>query len=301
MHGILVLDKPPGLTSAAAVDHVKRALGVKRAGHGGTLDPIATGVLAICLGEATKVAAYLLADDKEYVAELVLGTETDSYDRAGTITAQRSSAHVTRAAIEAALAARTGEQDQVPPMFSAIKQGGVRLYRQARNGIEVERAPRRVRIDRLELRGFERDRVTIAIACGKGTYVRSIVHDLGTDLGCGAYLAELRRTRSGMFAIDQAQTLDALEHGAAPRIVPFRSGPAPARGPDATGARRPGPLRRPARDRPVPGDSCRTTSNSSSLTRLERCSRSRTRPRVAWSTTACFRLDRPRRFPQSAP
>jgi tRNA pseudouridine55 synthase len=209
--GILVLDKPTGITSAAAVDKVKRALGVKRAGHGGTLDPIATGVLPICLGEATKIASYLLADDKHYDAELVLGIETDTLDRAGAIVAQKSIDGVTREALAAALAKRTGEHDQVPPMYSAIKQGGVRLYKQARAGIEVERAPRRVRIDHLALRAFAGARATIEISCSKGTYVRSLVADIGRDLGCGAYLAELRRTRSGIFTLAQAQRLDALD------------------------------------------------------------------------------------------
>jgi len=220
VNGILVLDKPAGMSSAAAVDHVKKAMKARRAGHGGTLDPIATGVLAICLDEATKIASYLLADDKEYRAELVLGTDTDTLDRTGQIVATRPHAHVTRALIEEALARHLGEQDQVPPMYSAIKQGGVRLYRQARAGMEVERAPRRIRIDRLELVAFDGLRVTITIACGKGTYVRSLVSDLGNELGCGAYLAELRRTRSGMFTIEQAQTLDALDPA---RIIRYQT------------------------------------------------------------------------------
>lgn len=206
-----MLDKPPGMSSAAAVDHVKRALRVKRAGHGGTLDPIATGVLAVCLGEATKVAQYLLADDKAYRAEMVLGKVTDTLDRTGIVGEERDASGITRAQIEAALAGRRGEQDQIPPMFSAIKQDGVRLYKQARRGVEVERAPRRIRIDRLELVAFEGTRVTLEIACSKGTYVRSLVDDLGRDLGCGAYLSELRRTRSGLFSIDQAQLLTALD------------------------------------------------------------------------------------------
>jgi len=211
VNGVLVLDKPPGMSSAAAVDHVKRALRAKRAGHGGTLDPIATGVLAVCLGEATKVAQYLLADDKAYRAELVLGKVTDTLDRTGIVTEERDPSGVTREQIEAALAGRRGEQDQVPPMFSAIKQDGVRLYKQARRGVEVERAPRRIRIDRLELVAFEGTRITLDIACSKGTYVRSLVDDLGRDLGCGAYLSELRRTQSGLFSIDQAQQLTALD------------------------------------------------------------------------------------------
>src|SRR5512143_1944847 len=134
MNGVLVLDKPRDMSSAAAVEHVKRRLGVKRAGHGGTLDPIATGVLPICLDEATKLAQYLLADDKEYEADLVLGIETDTYDRTGTVTATRPADHITREMIERALSARTGEQDQLPPIFSAIKQQGVRMYHRARAG-----------------------------------------------------------------------------------------------------------------------------------------------------------------------
>lgn len=216
--GVLVLDKPPGMSSAAAVDKVKRQLRAKRAGHGGTLDPIATGVLAVCLGEATKVAQYLLADDKAYRAELVLGKVTDTLDRTGIVIEERDASAITRDQIEAALAGRRGEQEQVPPMFSAIKQDGVRLYKQARRGVEVERAPRRIRIDRLELVAYEGTRVTLDIACSKGTYVRSLVDDLGRDLGCGAYLAELRRTRSGLFSIEEAQQLQALD---ASRLLPI--------------------------------------------------------------------------------
>lgn len=211
MNGVLVVDKPAGMSSAAAVERVKRALGARRAGHGGTLDPFATGVLPICLDEATKLAGYLLSDDKAYEAELVLGVETDTLDRTGAVTATRDASAVTRAALEAALVARTGEHDQIPPMYSAVKQGGVRLYHRARAGEDVPRLPRRVRVDRLELLDFAWPRARIAIACGKGTYVRSLVADLGADLGCGAHVAELRRTRSGRFAIDQAQPLDRLD------------------------------------------------------------------------------------------
>lgn len=218
MNGVLVLDKPARMSSAAAVDHVKKRLGAKRAGHGGTLDPIATGVLPICLGEATKLAQYLLADDKEYEADLVLGVETDTLDRTGTVVATRSAEHVTREAVERALAARAGEQEQLPPMFSAIKVGGTRLYHRARNGEEVERAPRRVRIDRFELLDFAPPVLRVAIACSKGTYVRSLVADLGADLGCGAHMTELRRTRSGVFTLDMAHDLDRMDHV---RLVPM--------------------------------------------------------------------------------
>jgi tRNA pseudouridine55 synthase len=221
MDGVLVLDKPAGLSSAAAVDRVKRALGVDRAGHGGTLDPIATGVLPICLGAATKLAQYLLADDKEYEAEGVLGVATDTLDRTGRVVAERPVA-IDEAAFRALLARRTGEQDQVPPAFSAIKQGGVRMYRRARAGEEVQIAPRRIRIERLELLAFAPPRFRIAVACSKGTYIRSLVADLGADAGCGAHLAELRRTRSGRFRIADAIPLERVAPGAvAAHLVPL--------------------------------------------------------------------------------
>jgi tRNA pseudouridine55 synthase len=217
VHGVLVLDKPAGVSSATAVERVKHELRIKRAGHAGTLDPIATGVLAICIGDATKLAGYLIADDKAYEADALLGRETDTLDRTGKVTAE-SDVTVTRDQVLAALAARTGEQDQIPPMFSAIKQGGVRLYHKARAGEDVEREPRRVRIDRLELLAFEPPRLRLFIACSKGTYVRSIVADVGHDLGCGAHLTELRRTRSGSFTLDHAQQLGQLD---ASRLVPL--------------------------------------------------------------------------------
>ena len=209
MHGVLVVDKPAGLSSAATVHDVKRMLRVERAGHGGTLDPLATGVLPVCLNAATKLAQFLLADDKVYEATGVFGIETDTLDRTGRVTAERP-VEVTEAALRAALARRTGEQDQIPPMFSAIKQAGVRMYHRARAGEQVQRTARRIRIDRLELLAFDPPRFRVAIACGKGTYVRSVVSDLGTDLGCGAHLAELRRTRSGRFTLDAAIRLDAI-------------------------------------------------------------------------------------------
>ena len=209
MHGILVVDKPTGLSSAATVDKVKRALRADRAGHGGTLDPLATGVLPVCLGAATKLAGYLLADDKAYEADGLFGVETDTLDRTGRVTAERP-VEVTREALLAAIARRTGAQTQVPPMYSALKQGGVRLYEKARLGEEVERAPRAITIHTLELLMFEPPRFRIAIACSKGTYVRSLVADLGTDVGCGAHMTELRRTQSGRFVIGQAVPLDQI-------------------------------------------------------------------------------------------
>jgi tRNA pseudouridine55 synthase len=209
VHGVLVIDKPAGVSSAMAVERVRRDLRIDRAGHGGTLDPLATGVLPICVGAGTKLAQFLLADDKAYEAEGLLGVETDTLDRTGRVISERD-VNATRDALLAVLAAHLGEQAQVPPMYSAIKQGGVRLYHRARAGEAVERAPRHIRIDRLELLAFEPPRFRIAIACSKGTYIRSLVADIGTALGAGAHLTELRRTRSGKFTIEQAVRLDQL-------------------------------------------------------------------------------------------
>lgn len=212
------------MSSAFAVEAVKRRLGAQRAGHGGTLDPIATGVLPVCLGAATKLAQYLLADDKAYEAEGVLGVTTDTLDRTGRVIAERP-AVVDEAALRAALARRVGDQAQVPPAFSAIKQDGVRMYRRARAGEDVQLAPRQIRIDRLELLAFAPPRFRIAVACSKGTYIRSLVADLGEDVGCGAHLAELRRTRSGRFRIEDALSLGSLERVApgavAAHLVPL--------------------------------------------------------------------------------
>lgn len=203
------------------MDLVKRALNADRAGHGGTLDPLATGVLPVCLGQATKLAQYMLADDKEYEAEALLGVETDTLDRTGRVVNERPVA-VTREAMLAACLARMGEQAQVPPMYSAIKKDGVENYKRARRGEEVELVPRAVRIDRLDLVEFEPPRFKLSIACSKGTYVRSLVADLGTDVGCGAHLTELRRTRSGRFAIADAVSLDDIELPATrERIIPL--------------------------------------------------------------------------------
>lgn len=211
MDGVLVLDKPTNMSSASAVHAVRHRLNVKRAGHGGTLDPIATGVLPICIGEATKLAQYLLADDKAYEAELLLGVEMDTLDRTGVVVATRPTEHVTPEAVLRVLAAHMGEHDQMPPMYSAIKVDGRRLYHAARLGEEIERTARKIRIDRLELLELDGPRLRIAIACSKGTYVRSLIADIGNDLGCGAHMTELRRTRCGHFTIEMAHDLDRLD------------------------------------------------------------------------------------------
>jgi tRNA pseudouridine55 synthase len=220
VHGVLVIDKPAGRSSASTVDKVKKALHLDRAGHGGTLDPLATGVLPVCLNAGTKIAQYLLAEAKAYEATCVLGVETDTLDRTGKVIAERP-VDVDEARLRTVLAARLGEQAQVPPMYSAIKQDGVRMYHRARNGEEVERAPRQIRIDQLDLLAFDGTTFRIAVACSKGTYIRSLVADLGTDLGCGAHLAELRRTRSGKFTIAQAITLEQLTGDLSAHLIPL--------------------------------------------------------------------------------
>lgn len=210
LHGVLIIDKPADYTSAAVVAAVRRRSGASTVGHTGTLDPMATGVLPVCLGAATKLAQWLTAEDKAYEAELELGLETDTHDGHGVVVRRdpEGAARVDRATLEAALAGFVGEQDQVPPMHSAIKQGGVRLHELARAGVEVDRAPRRVRIDRLELLEADLPRVRLALVCSKGTYVRSLVRDLGQRLGCGATLTALRRTASGRFTLADAIPLD---------------------------------------------------------------------------------------------
>jgi tRNA pseudouridine55 synthase len=218
-HGVLVVDKPIGLTSADVVARVKKALGARRVGHTGTLDPMATGVLPIVLGEATKLAAYLLAEDKEYEGELLLGVTTDTLDALGRVVDERDATGVREPTLCAAIEALVGDIDQVPPMYSALKQGGRRLYDLARKGIDVERAPRRIRIDRFELLAFAPPRASFRVACSKGTYVRSLVRDVGEILGVGAHLSALRRTRAGAFDLGRALPLDSL-NASSPLVSP---------------------------------------------------------------------------------
>jgi tRNA pseudouridine55 synthase len=222
LNGILVVDKPKGPTSARVVAQVKRALGAPKVGHTGTLDPMATGVLPLCIGGATRIAQFLLADDKAYEGELVLGIETDTLDAEGEITARdpEGAAAIDEAALRRALEVRLGESMQRPPMFSALRKDGVRLHELARRGEQVERPARPIRIDAVELLSFDPPRARFAVACSKGTYVRSLVDDIGRDLGCGAHLGALRRTRSGRFTLADAVALDDLtpELGAA-RLV----------------------------------------------------------------------------------
>jgi tRNA pseudouridine55 synthase len=218
--GVLLLDKPAGLTSNGALQIVKRLLNACKAGHTGSLDPIATGVLPLTFGEATKISQFLLNADKRYWARLKLGVATRTYDTEGEVTQTRP-VQVTRRAVESALDRFRGEIEQIPPMYSAIKQNGRALYELARDGIEVEREPRRVTIHELNLLKLEGDVLELEMACSKGTYVRTLAHDLGEALGCGAHVAELRRLAVGHLSIDQAVSLEGLESlpGPAERAV----------------------------------------------------------------------------------
>jgi tRNA pseudouridine55 synthase len=211
--GLLIFDKPSGLTSHDVVKRVRRAAQIRPVGHAGTLDPLATGVLVVCLGQATRVSEYLLGHDKAYRATIRLGLETNTYDAGGEIVATRE-VNVERAAVEQALAQFVGEIQQVPPMYSAIKRGGQKLYELARQGIEVERAARAVAIRSIELRAYQPPDVTIDVRCAAGTYIRSLAHDVGATLGTGGHLIELARTAAGPFTIDQAITLEAFEAAA---------------------------------------------------------------------------------------
>ena len=215
--GILVLDKPLGESSNRSLQIAKRLYGAAKAGHTGALDPLATGVLPLCFGEATKFSQYLLDADKGYDSTFTLGITTDTADAEGKTLEVVDASGVTEADIGAALAAFRGELDQVPPMYSAIKQNGQPLYKLARQGLEVERKARRVVIKTLELRAFrpgEQAEIDVSIECTKGTYVRTLAEDIGKALGCGAHVSALRRTRSGPFTLADSvapTTLEALK------------------------------------------------------------------------------------------
>jgi tRNA pseudouridine55 synthase len=212
--GILILDKPLGVSSNRALQTAKHLYFAAKAGHTGSLDPLATGVLPLCFGEATKFSQYLLDADKAYQSTFVLGVATATGDAEGDVLATANGSHITEAAVAEALLAFRGEIEQVPSMFSAIKQNGQPLYKLARQGKEVERKARKVVIKQLELRAFragEKPEVDIYLECTKGTYVRSIAEDLGKALGCGAHVSVLRRTRAGPFSIEDSVNLNTLE------------------------------------------------------------------------------------------
>jgi tRNA pseudouridine55 synthase len=211
LSGILSVDKPSGMTSHDVVDCVRRWAGQRRVGHAGTLDPLATGLLLICLGAATRMAEYLVAGGKRYRAGIVLGISTDTYDSEGQVVQEGGRTDWAMHEIDSALALFRGQIEQIPPMYSAIKQGGQPLYRRARRGEVVERATRAVEIDELTVLDWTPPLLIVEVACSPGTYIRSLAHDLGQDLGCGAHLASLVRLSSGRFSLEDAVSLSRLE------------------------------------------------------------------------------------------
>ncbi|WP_257460493.1 tRNA pseudouridine(55) synthase TruB [Archangium lipolyticum] len=207
MDGVLVIDKPTGPTSFDVVRQVRFLLKVKKVGHTGTLDPMATGVLPLCLGEATKVAGFITEGDKAYDAVVRLGAETDTQDAEGKVVSEAPVPALTSALLEEVLGRFRGTFEQVPPMYSAVKVGGKRLYELARAGEEVERASRQVTVYELVLRDFNATQLRLSVRCSKGFFVRTLAYDIGRALGCGAHLEALRRTMSGPFALAQSLPL----------------------------------------------------------------------------------------------
>jgi tRNA pseudouridine55 synthase len=225
LDGALLIDKPSGPTSHDVVDAIRRKFGIKKVGHCGTLDPNATGLLIIVLGRATKLSERLMGDDKVYEGTIKFGETTDSYDRDGAILETKPVPSLTLDQLDDEAAKFIGDQQQIPPMVSAIKKGGVPLYKLARKGIEVVREPRLIHIYNYRFTDYTAPLGKFRVACTKGTYIRSLAHDLGQRLGCGAHLAELRRSASGKFDVADAVTLDAvLKLSTAeliPRVLPF--------------------------------------------------------------------------------
>ncbi len=210
MNGIIVIDKPQGKTSHNMVSLMRRLTGIRRIGHTGTLDPMATGVLPVCIGSATKAADLLTLSDKCYRAEMILGKTTDTLDAEGTVTAEFE-VNVSEDEIRRAIKSFEGEIEQIPPMYSAIKQNGKKLYELARQGVEVERKPRKVIINNIDIIEINGNRIVIEVSCSKGTYIRTLCDDIGKKLGTGAYMSALRRIKTGCFELKDAYTVDELE------------------------------------------------------------------------------------------
>jgi len=208
--GVLLMDKPVGPSSNAVLQHVKRLYSAQRAGHTGTLDPLASGLLTICFGEATKFGSHLLEAEKGYIANIRLGVRTATGDAEGEILEVRP-ADVDRESIETVLNSFLGDGEQIPPMHSALKKDGRPLYELARKGLSVERPARRVSIRKLELRTLNSESATVYVRCSKGTYVRTLAEDIGLRLGCGAHLSQLRRVEIGSLSVDDAVAVDRLE------------------------------------------------------------------------------------------
>ena len=211
MHGFLLIDKPAGLTSHDIVRRIRRKLGLRRVGHGGTLDPMATGLIPVAVGDATRLLEFFSDGDKAYTATMRLGVTTDSQDAEGVVIDTAEWEHLLVGEVEAAIARMAGEIEQVPPMFSALKKDGVPLYKLARQGVEVERPARTVIIRSITMTDCSLPDVTFDVHCSKGTYVRTLAHDIGQQLGCGAHLTALRRTVHGPYRLDSAVPLDEFE------------------------------------------------------------------------------------------
>jgi tRNA pseudouridine55 synthase len=221
MNGVIIIDKPAGITSHGVVARVKRALRAKKVGHLGILDPIATGVLPLVINGATKYARFLEGHLKEYRATMKLGEETDTYDSEGRITSTADYGAVTEAAVKAAFKGFTGSINQIPPMYSAVKVGGTPLYKLARKGIVVERPPKEVTIYGIDVLKVEPPHVELYVRCSRGTYLRTLCSDVGRKLGPGAHLVSLRRTRSGPFSIEDSIDLDSGREELARRLIPL--------------------------------------------------------------------------------
>ena len=211
LNGLIIIDKEPGFTSHDVVSRVRRILSFRKVGHTGTLDPDATGVLPICIGKGTRVSDMLMMSDKEYVARVKLGLVTDTQDISGEVLSEKDASHITHSDIEDAVRHFVGDIDQIPPMYSAIKIDGQKMYDLARQGIEVERKPRRITVYDIQLSDVGEGGFTMRVKCSKGTYIRTLCHDIGQYLGCGACMETLRRTQSSVFTIDAAHTLSQLE------------------------------------------------------------------------------------------
>ena len=211
MDGILIVDKPQGLTSHDVVDFVRKKIGLKKVGHAGTLDPMATGVLVVLIGKYTKSSDLFLRDDKEYDATLRLGAASDTGDAWGRVEKSVGTENISVKNIEEAFNKFMGEIEQVPPPYSAVKFKGKKLYELARKGINVKVAPRKVSIRELKITGINMPEVSFIVTCSKGTYIRQLSSDIGSLLGCGAHLSRLRRTRSGPFKIDEAIEMEELK------------------------------------------------------------------------------------------
>ena len=210
MNGVIIIDKPQGKTSHDIVGIMRKKFGTRRVGHTGTLDPMATGVLPICIGNATRASDMLTESDKKYRAQLLLGKRTDTLDIEGDVLEERA-VNVTEQEIRDVIDTFIGEIDQIPPMYSAIKKDGKKLYELARQGIEIEREPRRINIYSIDIIDINIPYITVDVHCSKGTYIRSLCDDIGTKLGTGAVMTKLRRTYTAGFSIDDAYTIEQLD------------------------------------------------------------------------------------------